>query len=245
MTGAVGAELLKLRTVRSSGLVLLAAVAIVVAGVSGLVVSGADLASAAVQQQAVAHVGLVALCSLVLGVLMMAGEYRHGTVVGTFLGEPRRGRVVLAKLLVALLAGAVLGLASALAALLAAGAWWAAEGESFGFADPDVLRTLAGGVAWNVLFAALGVAVGALVRNVGGAIAVALAWVALVEGIVGQLVGDQAARWLPLQAGRALGQVSATGGSLLPQWGAATVLAGYVVVLTAAATAVTVSRDVT
>lgn len=49
------------------------------------------------------------LLALVLGVLIITGEYRHKTVTPTFLAEPRRGRVVLAKLEVAFGGGILLG----------------------------------------------------------------------------------------------------------------------------------------
>ena len=106
--------------------------------------------------------------------------------------------------------------------------------------------TAGGGIAWNAAFAAMGVGVGALVRNLAGAIAAALAWIALVEGIVGQLIGNLA-RWLPFYAGQALGAGGSTSmlpEHLLPRWGAAGVLAAYTAAFAAAALAATVRRDV-
>ena len=49
------------------------------------------------------------LLALVLGVLIITGEYRHKTVTPTFLAEPRRGRVVIAKLGVSFGGGIALG----------------------------------------------------------------------------------------------------------------------------------------
>ena len=95
-------------------------------------------------------------------------------------------------------------------------------------------------------FAEARVGVGALLRNLAVAIAAALAWIALVEGIAGQLVGAGLARWLPFSASQALGQANLTGTArLLPQWGGGLVLAGYAIAFAAAAMVTTLRRDVT
>jgi ABC-2 type transport system permease protein len=244
MTTLLSTEALKLRTVRSPLLLLAAAQLIVIAGVSGLVISGADLQDSDTTTKAIAHVGLAALCSLVLGILAVAGEYRHRTITDTYLSTPQRDRTLLAKLAVYTGVGLGLGAVTSVTALIAAKVWWAAKGTSFDLADADVWRTVAGCIVWNGAFAALGVAVGAFVRNLTAAIAVALAWIALVEGIVGQLVGSGLSRWLPFAAAQALGRATVGNAGHLPQWGAAGVLLGYVVVLAVLAASNTLRRDV-
>ena len=216
------------------------------AGITGLVQSGGDVHDPAVQSKALAHVALAALFTLVFGILAVAGEYRHGTITDTFLSIPDRGRVVTAKLAVYGAVGAVAGLVSSVVAVVVTAAWWSAKGGSFHLSAADSWRTLGGGVAVNVAFAAIGVGVGALVRNLVVAIAAALAWIALVEGIAGQLVGSGLARWLPFSASEALGRANLTGAArLLPQWGGGLVLAGYAVAFAAAAMVTTLRRDVT
>jgi ABC-2 type transport system permease protein len=246
MNGVIGAEVLKLRTMRSTWLLLAAAVLIVIAGVSGLVVSGGSLSRTSTADTAVGHVGLASLCALILGILAMAGEYRHKTITDTYLSAPARGRVLAAKLGVYVLAGVGFGLACAVTAVLAATIWWSARGATFHLSGAGVWATIAGGIAWNAAFAALGVSLGALIRNVTGAIAVALAWIALVETIAGQLLGSGLGRWLPMGAGEALGRVSLVrSAGHLSQWGGGALLAGYVLVLGALAMSATVRRDVT
>ena len=58
------------------------------------------------------------LLALVLGVLVITGEYRHKTVTPTFLAEPRRGRVVTAKLGVGFGGGVVLGVVTMVMGLI-------------------------------------------------------------------------------------------------------------------------------
>jgi ABC-2 type transport system permease protein len=242
----IRSEFLKLRTIRSPWLLLAAGPVLVVAGVTGLVQSGGNLHDPAVQSKALSHVALAALFTLIFGILAVAGEYRHGTVTDTFLSFPDRGRVVAAKLAAYGLVGAVAGLVFAAVALAVTAAWWAAKGGSFHLSAVGSWRILIGGVAVNVAFAAIGVGVGALVRNLAAAIAAALAWIALVEGITGQLLGAGLARWLPFYASEALGRADMTGtAKLLPQGGAGLVLAGYTALFAIAAVVTTLRRDVT
>ncbi len=246
MLPVIQSEFRKLTTVRSPWLLLAAGPLIVIAGVTGLVESGGNLHDPAVQSTALAHVGLAALFTLIFGILAVAGEYRHGTVTDTYLSFPKRGRVLTAKLAICALIGAAAGLVSSLVALAATAAWWAAKGGAFHLSAAGTWRTVGGGVAANAAFAAIGVGLGALIRNLAGAVAAALAWIALIEGITGQLLGSGLARWLPFYASQALDRANMSATTrLLPQWEGGLVLLGYAAAFAAAAMITTLKRDVT
>jgi ABC-2 type transport system permease protein len=240
-------EFRKLSTVRGPWLLLAAGPLVVLAGVTGLVQSGGNVHDPATQQTALAHVGLAAVFTLMFGILAVAGEYRHGTITDTFLSFPRRRPVIVAKLTVYGLIGGLAGVVSSLTAVAAAAAWWAAKGGSFQLSSAGTWRTLGGGVAVSIGFALIGVGLGALVRNLVAAVAAALAWIALVEGIAGQLLGSGLARWLPFYASESLDRATLTASAarLLPQWGGGLVLLGYAAAFAVAAVLTTLNRDVT
>jgi ABC-2 type transport system permease protein len=244
MHDLMAVEFLKLRTIRSPWLVLATAPLLVVAGVSGLVLSAGHPPDLTMQARALAHVGLTSVITLIFGVLAVAGEHRHQTITDSYLGTPKRDRVIGAKLLVYALVGGLSGVLASAAALAAAAAWWAGKGVAFSWSDAQMWQTIGGAIAWNAAFAAIGVGVGALIRNLAGAIAATLAWIAVFEGILGQLVGSFS-RWLPFNAGLALGGAGQTGTQLLSRGTGGLVLAAYAIAFGFAAVAMANRRDVT
>jgi ABC-2 type transport system permease protein len=219
---------------------------LIVGGVTGLVVSTDSLGTADAATDAMAHAGLASMFTLVLGIMAVAGEYRNLTITDTFLSTPRRSRAVGAKVVAYAAAGVAFALVNGLTAIVTTRIWWAVKDVPLDLGRAELWRTIAGGAAWNVAFAVVGVGVGALVRNLTAAIAAALAWIALVEGIVGQLVGDLA-RWLPFATGSALGDLPGRAGEIGPvsQLAAAAALAAYAALFALVAITTTVRRDVT
>ena len=242
----IRSEFRKITSVRSPWLLLAGGPLIVVAGITGLIQSGGNVHNPATARQALAHAGLAAIITLLFGIVAVAGEYRHGSITDTFLSCPDRRRVITAKMTVYGLVGAAAGLVSSAVAVGVTATWWAAKGGSFRLSGTNTWLTLGGGLAACFAFAVIGVGLGALVRNLVGAVAAALAWIALVEGIVGQIIGSGLARWLPFYASEALDRTDLGGGTrLLPQWGGGLVLLGYAVVFAGAAVVTTLRRDVT
>ena len=73
---------------------------------------------------------LSSMVMLVLGILATAGEFRQRTIMWTFLAEPRRGRVLAAKLAVLAAVGAAMGALAFGLALAIAVPWYAAKGST-------------------------------------------------------------------------------------------------------------------
>ena len=181
---------------------------------------------------------------LILGIIGMTQEYRHRTATPTFLASPRRGRVVSAKLL-AYAAAAVPFAAFVLAVgvvvvLVYAGARGAAPSLT-----GENLRVLAASGLALVVYALLGVGLGALLRNQVGAIVGALVYLFVAEPIVRQIPAISGVyKWMP---GGALEAMTATfqGPDLLEPWQGGLLLLGYGLLAALLATLLTVRRDVT
>ncbi|MGH8775448.1 MAG: hypothetical protein ACRDWI_09835 [Jiangellaceae bacterium] len=244
MIELVAAEWLKLRTTRLLHGVVPATVAISAAAVAGSVLaadrSDVALASSEGVRRVLPVTGTGALLVLIAGILITAGEYRHGTAADTFLNTPRRHRVVAAKLAVGAGVGAATGLLMSLAAVAVAAGVYQLRAAALPFDDSELWWTLAGVVAYTTLFAAVGVALGALVRNQVLAVAGALAWIAIVEHILVNLVPD-IGRWLPAAAGQAIVRTPLDG--LLSPLAGTALLAAYAVAFAAVGMRVTAERD--
>ena len=142
--------------------------------------------------------GVLILAVLVLGILSVAGEYRHGTIVPTLLASPRRGRFVAAKLGSQAILGAVLALAVSIVGLVAGTTYLASRDVSIDLLAGDVLLTVSAVTFVVALYGVIGAAVGALVKNQTAAVAGALIWVFTVENAIPLVLRNPGLkRWLP------------------------------------------------
>ena len=207
MIRLVRIELLKLRTTPAAYVALGVSALLAVAGaVANILLAGqsdmAPLGSAENVGKVLAIGAVTSIAMLILGIMISAGEDRHRTILGTYLAEPRRGRVLLAKLVTAALVGAVggaliFGLALAIAVPL-----YAAKGVHH--LPVDVAALWLGTTLITACFGLLGVALGALTRNTVAAIVGALVWVVVIELAILQPLFPSLAKWLPTGAGVAL-----------------------------------------
>ncbi|HYQ63917.1 ABC transporter permease subunit [Actinophytocola sp.] len=237
--GVLHSEWIKLRSVRSSGLTLLAAALMMI--VTGLIFaatfgSDSDGANGVTDPTGVTLTGAMfaQLVVGVLGVLTVSSEYSTGMIRSTLTGVPSRLPVLAGK--VAVVVGAVFPvmLATAFAVFLGGQALMSGNGHpSAAVGDPGVLAALVGSAATMSGVAVIGVALGSVLRNTAGAISTLVAVMFLVPGL-GSLVlpaswRDDVLRFLPSNASDAFVSV-APGPNLLGAPAGAAVFAVWVVV---------------
>jgi ABC-2 type transport system permease protein len=248
VSGLFRSEWLKLRSTRTPIWMTLAMLVLV--GIGAATFAGGtpedELAIQDWPENLATTAGFSTWFALLFGVLLMSGEYRHGTITPTFLASPRRARVLTAKVVVAALAGAVLAALALLVAVAIGIPWLSARDVSVSASDltKNGLALLVSGAFWG----ALGVGVGALLRNQVLAVVLALVWVFLGEALVGglfSLVGaDAVAGYLPQAALAAM--IGADVADDAPQrLVAGAVALAYVAGTAALAYVVTTRRDIT
>jgi ABC-2 type transport system permease protein len=249
MTAQLRSELLKQRTTRTNLVLLLWMIGLVVLVVLLHDLSfGVDKLSHHDNQMRILGLGtsIAALFAALLGALSITSEIRHGTIRPTFLATPRRARVIAAKVAVSALAGLGVGL---LAAALTAGveaAGIVARGVDIALDGGEYAQLLAGGALAGALFAAIGVGVGAVVRNQVPAIVGLCVWLLFVEPL---LLGDvpSVAKFAPeASAGAIAGAIqSQIADSLVAPALGALLLVAYAALASAAGAIATTRRDVT
>lgn len=195
------------------------------------------------EQLAFAVPANVTVLTLILGIIGMTQEYRHRTATPTFLATPRRGRVVVAKLLAYAAAAAPFALAvvavTALTVVLHAGA----RGGAPAWTGENLGVLVRAGLAL-VVYAVIGVGLGALFRNQVGAIVGSLVYLFVIEPIVRSIPATAGFyKWLP---GGALEAMTATfqGPDLLTAWQGGLLLLGYGLLAAILGTLLAVRRDV-
>jgi ABC-2 type transport system permease protein len=193
---AFRAELLKARTTR-----LLVWYGAGLAGFLVLVVSihvgsddRLDLATHSTQRSLMAVAGLSAVLAVLVGSVLVATEYNHGTINQSLLAVPDRLRLLAAKLGCAALVGALLAVLAGVLLLVLAEVWYAARGIDLHLGN-GTIAPLLGTIAAGALAAVIGQALGAILRRQTATIVIVLLWLLIGENIVS--ISPHAARYAP------------------------------------------------
>jgi ABC-2 type transport system permease protein len=247
MTHLFAAELLKLRTLRSTwGFAL---VAFLLAGLATAGnIGGAredDRHDPEFQFRIVLDAAFpAALLSLLLGMILVTNEFRHGTIARTLLATPRRGRLVAIKLLAGAATGAGLMLVTLVVTASTAVIWLGIVDVplELGEATKAASRAFVGAVLAGIL----GAAIGGAVHSQVGALVGALVWIFVAEPLCWALLGlldvGGAAEYLPAAS---LGGIVDSGGGGLPFAGSVGMALAWAAVATLLAVLRTSRRDIT
>jgi ABC-2 type transport system permease protein len=193
VTRLIAAELEKLRTTR-----LLLWLGLLVVALEVLVIAlhianddASSLAEAHSQRDIVSIAAVSALISLIVGVVLSAGEFAHGTIGSTLLVAPVRERVTVAKLAAGALAGAALALVACVFAWVFAGLLLKAKPVPVHLGSGDTLRLALGTILAAAITGALGVGFGSLLRRQTAAIVLALVWLLVGEPLLAIAQADR------------------------------------------------------
>ncbi|MBN9180401.1 ABC transporter permease [Microbacterium sp.] len=178
---------------------------------------------------------------LLIGTLMVTAEFRHQTLTPTFLATPRRGLVMAAKVVVGILIGALYSVLAIASSVGPAAAFLSGYGLDTEFTSSATWALLGRIVIAFVLWALIGVGVGALVRNQVAAIVIVLAFTQFIEPLARLAATfvkglDKVTQFLPGAASDALvgssifSVAGQSGGTQLHWWAGGLVLLAYAAV---------------
>jgi len=258
----LNSEAIKFRTLLST-LILLAATVIVIIGVGALAAWGIGQAlqasgsdpqrSAALAAQgdiaASAPSAGIAFAQLILGslaVLLISSEFTTGMARSTFTAVPKRIPAFVAKLLVVVVSAFLVSAVSLYLAGLVAVPILDNYGHTLDVSSGDYYRTLLITSAYVAAVAAIGMALGALIRNSAGGI-MALVGIFFVLPIALQIIqGDFVAELRKFIPSNTLEPLTATQhlADTLETWQAALVLGAWVVIPLVLAAVLLKKRDV-
>lgn len=265
-TRSIGAELMKYTTVRSTwilGLILFLYVAVCAAGFAGVLgvasqddQSGmiAGLDAAPMIYSLATSIGYV--FPVLVGALAISSEMRFQTLTPTFLATPRRGTVLLGKLVSAAVVGAVLGVVALLASVGIGALLLSVFGLDTALDSSDTWALIGRAVLAMVLWSIVGVGLGTLVPNQVAVIIIVIAFTQFVEPTLRVAAGfadwaAQVGRFLPGAASDALVGSSVftvfmgSSSEALEFWQGGLVLLGIAAVLMLLGSVTTWRRDVT
>jgi ABC-2 type transport system permease protein len=199
--------------------------------------------------------GFAMLLAAVLGSIVANGEFRHSTATLTYLATPRRVRVLAAKAVAAVSVGSLFGLVAGIISTGIGLVFVAVHGDHIALSTGTLVWHIAGAVVGAALLAALGVAVGSLVRSQLATVIGIFVWAIIIESVIGGLY-TSVRPYLPYTAattlagaklgGAAFGPAhDLKGGGPLPFAAAAVLISAIGVTIALVASRTTLRRDIT
>ena len=196
---------------------------------------------------ALAGVNVAQLAIAVLGVLIISGEYSTGMIRSTMLAVPRRLPVLWAKLGVYTVVSFVLTLPAVIVAFFASQAILSRHHIlQISFSAPGVVRVLIGGALYVTLVGVFALAIGAIVRNTAGGIALFAGIFFVIPPLMNIFPtnwNNAISRWLPSEAGRQLFALHKDP-NRYAQWPSGAIFLGYCILAVAIAAVLLRRRDV-
>jgi ABC-2 type transport system permease protein len=205
MIAQIRAELLKLRTTRTTTGLILAMIALILLFtlLTGLLTHPGGLAGTEDQRQLLSVSSFAGVFSALAGVLLVTSEYRYGTIRPTILFNPVRSHVLAAKAVAGALAGLAFGILGEAIGWAIGYAILDGRGITVVLSSGGILLLTLGGLAGAALWGAIGAGLGAIIHNQIGAVITLLAWGLVVDDLLFGLA-PSVGRFTPTRASDAL-----------------------------------------
>lgn len=225
--------------------IMYTAIAIAVSNHPGRLVP--SLSSAAGQHALFATAaGVAGTLVAVMATAEVAGDYRHRTVVATFLVTPHRWRVVIAQVITFLLAGAGYSLACVMVNLAVAVPWLAARGVGLSAFGDGNFAVLAAIVLTAAFLGMIGAGIGATLHSQLVTVAGMLLYLYVLEPLLSHITSLSTwTPYLPGVAADSLTQDIQNGVKLLSPWAGGLVLAAWAIAFVAVGVMTTERTDIT
>lgn len=244
MTDQLLAELRKMRSTRTNLGLLAGMVALILLTVvlTGVITRASELTGHDNQHGLLSAGTGGALFAALIGVMAITSEFRHGTIRPTFVVTPHRTRVLAAKVIASLLMGTLFGLAAITLSFGIGYAVLAIRGIPLELETNHVMWLFIGTPVMTAAWAAIGVGLGAVVRNQVLAVIGLIVWAMIIDNLLVNLV-PRIGGYTPVGSSAAL--VADPADYVLSAPAGALVLVAYVLALVAAGVVLVARRDVT
>jgi ABC-2 type transport system permease protein len=205
MIAQTKAELLKIRTTRTTIALILGMIALILIFtlLDGLLSHPSGLMGKENQRELLGVSSWTGVFAALAGVLLVTSEYRFGTIRPTFLFNPVRSHVLAAKIAAGALTGIAFGILGEAIGWAIGYAILDARGITIALSSGDVLLLTLGGLAGAALWGAIGAGLGTIIHNQVGSIIALLAWGLVIDNLLFGLA-PSVGRFMPTNASDSL-----------------------------------------